>query len=126
MLIFPSPDELWGRLLTQLKSQDIFNVAPLGWATEGTWLPVALNECFLCSRYKTGSFFRPHFDGMYKNEFSECSIFTLTVYLNDDYEGGRLLFRAEDKDNKSAPDIAEKISGRIKVRACTAPLSHTA
>ena len=88
-------DALWRRILPHLKAEDIANLVPLGWATEGTWLPVALNECFLFSGYDPGAYFRPHFDGMYINPYGECSIFTLTVYLNDDFEGGRLLFRAE-------------------------------
>jgi len=39
-----------------------------------------------------GSFFKPHYDGMFKNEHGECSIFTITLYLNSDFEGGRLRF----------------------------------
>eukprot|EP01102_Stenamoeba_stenopodia_P010116 TRINITY_DN3011_c0_g1_i3.p1 TRINITY_DN3011_c0_g1~~TRINITY_DN3011_c0_g1_i3.p1 ORF type:complete len:669 (-),score=104.13 TRINITY_DN3011_c0_g1_i3:103-2109(-) len=55
------------------------------------------------------AFFKPHYDGMYKNQHGECSIFTVTLYLNDDYEGGRLLF-LDDAEVKSE-EIAERIKG---------------
>eukprot|EP01102_Stenamoeba_stenopodia_P014955 TRINITY_DN5046_c0_g1_i2.p1 TRINITY_DN5046_c0_g1~~TRINITY_DN5046_c0_g1_i2.p1 ORF type:complete len:785 (+),score=152.83 TRINITY_DN5046_c0_g1_i2:217-2571(+) len=102
---------IWRRILPHLKQKDIENVTPLGWATEGIWLPVMLNDCFLFSKYDEGSFFRPHYDGMYKNVYGECSIFTVTFYLNSDFDGGRLLF-LDDKDVKPE-DIPDRVKGLI-------------
>lgn len=58
------------------------------------FLKVGLNDCFLFTRYGTGKFFKPHFDGHYKNSRNQISIFSVTVYLNDveEGQGGNLIF----------------------------------
>ncbi len=62
---------------------------------EGVWKPVGLNECWLFSRYTQGQKFSPHFDGHYKNNHQQVSIYSVTLYLNDlaaDESGGHLIF----------------------------------
>jgi hypothetical protein len=83
---------IWSRLLPHLRETDVANVTPIGFATQGTWMPLGVNECLLFSRYEGGQFFRPHNDGMYQSFEGDCSIFTITIYLNDDYKGGRVKF----------------------------------
>jgi predicted 2-oxoglutarate/Fe(II)-dependent dioxygenase YbiX len=59
---------------------------------------VYLNSHFRFSRYNTGGQFPIHYDGTnYDNdrhaEFgSTKSVFTLNIFLNDDFEGGHTIF----------------------------------
>jgi hypothetical protein len=41
----------FSRVQPQLHYKDIENIKPLGWATEGLWLPNHVNDGFLFSRY---------------------------------------------------------------------------
>ena len=49
-------------------------------------------------RYKPGGQFRPHFDGPWIPEHDWASVYTVLVYLNDDFEGGHTTFLAEPED----------------------------
>jgi hypothetical protein len=75
-------------------SKELVGVKPMGWGAEGVWKPVGLNDCFLFTRYGTGQFFKPHFDGHYKNLSNQLSIYSVTLYLNDipNDAGGDLIF----------------------------------
>lgn len=83
---------IWARVLPHLKEADVANVTPVGFATQGTWLPIGVNECLLFSRYQNAQKFKAHNDGMYQSFEGDCSIFTITVYLNDNFEGGKVNF----------------------------------
>jgi len=83
---------LWPRIQQYLTPADIENIAPYGFGKEGIWLPVHLNEAFMISRYNPGSFFKAHYDGMYKRNMNEASVFTVTIYLNDNFVGGEVNF----------------------------------
>jgi len=87
---------LWPRIQRYLTPADIENIAPYGFGKEGIWLPVHLNEAFMISRYNTGSFFKAHYDGMYKRNMNEASVFTVTIYLNDNFVGGEVNFLDEN------------------------------
>jgi hypothetical protein len=91
-------DNVWNRLQPQMQFKDVHNITPLGFATEGLWLPSGMNQAFLFSRYKPGQYFKPHYDGMYKNMNQEVSIFTVTIYLNDDFQGGSVKFLRSRED----------------------------
>src|SRR5687767_10887949 len=56
-------------------------------------LPKNLNNCFVFSKYKQGTFFKPRYDRIFQKQRRECSVFTVTVYLNDNFKGGQLVFR---------------------------------
>ncbi|KAL9642562.1 hypothetical protein ABK040_011128 [Willaertia magna] len=90
-------NNLWNRLKYFIKNKDFNNMTPYGFNTQGIWIPVRLNNCFLFTKYKENTYFKTHYDGMYKNNLQECSIFTFTLYLNDNFKGGNLIFRDEDK-----------------------------
>jgi len=49
-----------------------------------------VGESFLVSRYVPGQYFAPHFDGRGSgmNNETQCSEFTVVVYLSDDFVGG--------------------------------------
>jgi len=52
---------------------------------------IGLNERFRYYRYEPGQSFALHYDGAYERGNGERSEFTFLIYLNDDFEGGRLL-----------------------------------
>ncbi|CAK9050337.1 unnamed protein product [Durusdinium trenchii] len=83
---------LYRRLLPHLRHRDLFLLQPMGFGAEGRWKPSGVNHCFRVSRYQPGEHFARHCDGMYTNDDGECSIYSLVIYLNDDYEGGWLEF----------------------------------
>ncbi|MCB9746596.1 MAG: 2OG-Fe(II) oxygenase [Alphaproteobacteria bacterium] len=53
---------------------------------------VGLNERLRVYRYQPGQYFKRHLDGAYHRGAKEFSIFTLLVWLNDDYQGGETRF----------------------------------
>lgn len=81
---------LWRRLAPLLMHKDIYLMQPMGYCAEGRWKPVGVNSCFRISRYLPGEHFAKHCDGMYANDEGECSIYSLILYLNDDFKGGEL------------------------------------
>jgi len=81
---------LWRRLAPHLLHRDIFLIQPMGYAAEGRWKPVGVNPCFRIGRYNEGEHFAAHRDGMYVNDNGESSIYSIVLYLNDDFEGGEL------------------------------------
>lgn len=81
---------LWRRLQPLLMHRDIYLLQPMGYCAEGRWKPVGVNPCFRISRYLPQEHFAKHRDGMYANNEGECSIYSLVLYLNADFEGGEL------------------------------------
>ncbi len=76
------------------RMQPLLDPDQSGWALEG------LNERFRVYRYQVGQRFRWHRDGHYERprrlgQPLSCSHFSLLLYLNDDFEGGRTEFRPE-------------------------------
>lgn len=88
----PLASTLYRRLAPALRHRDIFLLQPMGFGAEGRWKPSSVNPCFRISRYQEGEHFARHCDGMYTNDDGECSIYSLVIYLNDDFEGGDLEF----------------------------------
>ncbi|CAE7381270.1 unnamed protein product, partial [Symbiodinium pilosum] len=88
---------LYRRLAPHLVHRDVYLVQPMGFGAEGRWKPVGVNPCFRISQYKEGEHFATHCDGMYANDDDECSIYSLILYLNEDYEGGELEFTESGK-----------------------------
>lgn len=72
-----------------MKKEDI---KPMDFDNEGIWYPVRVNECFKFSKYLKGSFFKPHIDGLHLPHRHEVNIYTIIIYLNDDYKGGNTNF----------------------------------
>lgn len=56
------------------------------------FVPHAANERFRCYRYEPGQQFRAHHDGSYHRDANECSLLTLMVYLNENFDGGNTTF----------------------------------
>ncbi len=51
-------------------------------------MPASVNDCFRFSKYDVGGHFQPHMDGLYVSNRNCRSVFTLLIYLNDDFSGG--------------------------------------
>jgi prolyl 4-hydroxylase len=49
---------------------------------------VGANELLRCYRYAPGERFAPHLDGSFSRSEGERSLFTLMVYLTEDFQGG--------------------------------------
>lgn len=89
-------ENLWLHLQSHLTETEVVGWKPYGWASEGWWLPIGVNDVWVVSRYEPGQHFAPHRDGMYKDTTTgHMSIFTLTLYLGEsgqDFTGGDLVF----------------------------------
>ena len=67
-------------------------------AEEGGVRPVGLNERFRVYRYDPGQFFGAHRDGWYHRPGTcERSVYTVLLYLNDDFDGGETTFVAHHR-----------------------------
>jgi len=51
-----------------------------------------VNERMRYFRYRPGTWFRPYTDGSFERSDTERSLYTLIVYLSDDFEGGHTRF----------------------------------
>jgi prolyl 4-hydroxylase len=58
----------------------------------GSNVAIGLNELFRFYKYESGQRFKRHIDGSYIRNEREMSLFTLMIYLNDDFEGGETTF----------------------------------
>ncbi|EFC47938.1 predicted protein, partial [Naegleria gruberi] len=81
---------LWRRLKKFLV--DCNFMKPYGLDTDGYWIPIGVNECLRLSKYEPGNYFKPHTDGQFLRNDNERSIYTLLIYLNDDFKGGETEF----------------------------------
>lgn len=53
------------------------------------WVAVGLNERLRWYRYDPGQYFALHRDGAFARSEAERSLYTVMIYLNDDFTGGR-------------------------------------
>jgi predicted 2-oxoglutarate/Fe(II)-dependent dioxygenase YbiX len=53
---------------------------------------VGLNPLLRFQKYTQGQYFKPHQDAEIEFEDGTCTILTVQMYLNDDFEGGELVF----------------------------------
>ena len=57
-------------------------------------------KCFKFSKYQEGNEFQPHLDGPYAPNEDRSSIFTVVIFLNDDFQGGNTNFYKDSSPNK--------------------------
>ncbi|EFC35281.1 predicted protein, partial [Naegleria gruberi] len=67
-------------------------VTPFGVDSAGTWKACGVNEMMRFNKYQIGEYFKIHTDGQFKRNNNERSIYTLLIYLNDDFKGGETRF----------------------------------
>ena len=60
-----------------------------------TWRPCSLNQLWRFSRYSNGQSFPPHLDGHYLPAPGLESKVSVTLYLNDNFEGGHTIFYSD-------------------------------
>eukprot|EP00026_Physarum_polycephalum_P003215 Phypoly_transcript_03225.p1 GENE.Phypoly_transcript_03225~~Phypoly_transcript_03225.p1 ORF type:complete len:786 (+),score=88.51 Phypoly_transcript_03225:55-2412(+) len=89
--------KLFERLKAHFRRSDVDDARPYGFNIEGKWIPVGLNDVFKLSCYLEKSHFYKHYDGCFVVNDDCRSIFTLLVYLNNDYQGGSTRFAAPPK-----------------------------
>lgn len=122
---------LWQRMVPHLTAADVANVTPVGFGTEGIWVPVGLNDGFVLSKYSPGQYFKPHQDGLYINKNEEHSIFSVVIYLNQgsSFKGGNLNFvdrrddeeevKNNEKEEKEGEDKKDKRSSKKSKQSAT-------
>eukprot|EP01091_Cochliopodium_minus_P009855 TRINITY_DN2520_c0_g1_i1.p1 TRINITY_DN2520_c0_g1~~TRINITY_DN2520_c0_g1_i1.p1 ORF type:complete len:550 (-),score=139.63 TRINITY_DN2520_c0_g1_i1:318-1967(-) len=102
---------LWERMKPCFDENDFVCVRPMGFGNQGIWKPVRLNECFKFGRYKKGNHFSGHIDGPWIPTNDESSIFTVIIYLNEEFKGGETNFC--DKDTKKSHDQVKPKTGSV-------------
>jgi hypothetical protein len=75
-------------------------------ASTGYEMPPWAIDYFSIIRYQEGGFFRPHQDSIWQPNRQQRTI-TVIVYLNDDYEGGNLVFA--DRQMNIQPAIGDVV-----------------
>ncbi|KAJ3130245.1 hypothetical protein HK098_004292 [Nowakowskiella sp. JEL0407] len=89
-------DILWRRIISHLTREDFENVRPYGFgATKGTWAPAGVNPMIRFSKYNKGGHFQRHRDGGFVIHDDLRSIFTVLIFLNDDFMGGETTFYSD-------------------------------
>uniref|UniRef100_A0A6B2LBW9 F-box domain-containing protein n=1 Tax=Arcella intermedia TaxID=1963864 RepID=A0A6B2LBW9_9EUKA len=87
---------MWKTLEPHLTYEDVAGVVPFGYDNAGKWIPIGINECLRFSRYREGSYFKSHTDGHVALGEDHRSIFTIMVYMNDKFTGGKTTFFDDD------------------------------
>jgi hypothetical protein len=94
------------RLIPHLQLPDVKGMVPAGYHSEGTWiLPHELsmvNPCMRVSKYQPGQRFAKHRDNGFTFSDDFRSIYTVLLYLNDDFEGGETVFFDEKNNSRFA------------------------
>jgi len=107
--------EIYRRICGYLKPivitpEDSKNVGD-GFRLEGIWIPHSITPAWVFSRYLPGTHFGPHYDTPTVLNFSERSLQTLIIYLNDDFEGGHTNFLDDQKQPAESYDNSQYFTG---------------
>jgi hypothetical protein len=81
--------ELFQRLIPHLREEDYEGRIPLCFGHGGVWRPRSFNEVIKVMRYPDGGEFVEHRDGPWIPREDQASLFTVLIYLNQGFEGGR-------------------------------------
>jgi len=57
-----------------------------------TWKAIGLNECWRLAKYHPGDVFKGHTDAYFARNSQEMSLYTVNIYMNSGYKGGRTRF----------------------------------
>ncbi len=69
------------------------NIKPCGFGTDGEWKFDSINECFRYNQYISPSIgFKAHRDATFIENEDTRSIFSILIYLNDNFSGGDTVF----------------------------------
>jgi len=79
------------------RNKEFVNVKPFGLHCHGTWLPAEMSKITKFAKYGPQQRFLPHMDNCLVLNENMRSIFTLLIYLNDDFEGGATHFHLRNE-----------------------------
>eukprot|EP00906_Rhabdomonas_costata_P016096 RCo023094 len=80
--------QLFDRLAHDMEDSDYAGRIPMCFGHGGVWVPCGLNECIKVVRYDPYGHFGLHRDGPWIPREDQGSLFTLVVYLNENFVGG--------------------------------------
>ncbi|EFC49721.1 P4Hc domain-containing protein [Naegleria gruberi] len=93
-------DLIFNRLKNKIDLDQIGkSIAPYGLDSRGRWVACGVNECMRFSKYEKGEYFKIHTDGQFRRSENERSIYTLLIYLNQDFNGGETKFFSDPNDD---------------------------
>jgi len=103
-VMWQTQEEVWKPIYERIKdhidqSFELWNM---------NWTPYGLNERFRFYKYEGNQVFNRHYDGSYPRSNRDMSIFTLIVYLTDDFEGGHTTFFPWPKPKSGPAEVAVK------------------
>jgi prolyl 4-hydroxylase len=87
---------LWKRIHPVIYDRDLENVRPSGFGVSGYWTPIGFNSLFRFSVYGQDELFKKHQDAGYCENNSCRSVWSVVIYLNDDFKGGETTFYSYD------------------------------
>ncbi len=93
-------DLIWKRIIPIFQKSDLNNVTPSYKGSEGKWIATSVNPCFRFSKYSGHGKFSRHKDGGYDISTEHRSIFSLIVYLSQDFDGGQTKFYSFDPESQ--------------------------
>jgi hypothetical protein len=104
---------LWKRINKIIRKDHLeMNFSPIGFNTSGFWEPCRVNECFRISKYESPSKgFASHFDNQFTTSFDEKSVFSLIIYLNEEFKGGETVIYEENLLNVDKEIVSETFEG---------------
>ncbi|CAF3252277.1 unnamed protein product [Rotaria sp. Silwood2] len=104
---------LWQRLrLSNGITKLVSNKKPLGFNVQGDWELSGVNKATRSNKYRQDEHFAPHKDAQYAPNGDERSLFSLVIYLNDNYKQGETKFyfpKVTPKFDTKGLTIAEEI-----------------
>jgi len=77
---------------------------------EGTWVPYAMNQKLLLSRYLDGGHFSPHTDGTTVVDFNRRTFYSCVLFLNDSPWGGHTRIYSDAQMGK---ELVKDSEGRL-------------
>lgn len=93
------------------------DIRPCGFGTQGKWVPDHINPCFRFNQYIGPSIgFTPHRDATYIRNEDLRSIFTVLIYLNDDFEGGTTSFHKSITKRTKEMRVCDEMKAGSKLR----------
>jgi predicted 2-oxoglutarate/Fe(II)-dependent dioxygenase YbiX len=113
-------------VLTRFLIERISKVIPLFLEREAPAAFAGLNPLLRFNVYNTGSFFKEHMDGTFHSPLhSTLSLYTMILYLNDDFKGGETVLHLDgEKQMSIKPEVGKVLilDQRIKHEGRTVTL----
>lgn len=107
-----------------LQDSHLETIRPCGFGTRGKWVPDHINSCFRFNQYIGPSIgFTPHRDATYIRNEDLRSIFTILIYLNDDFVGGTTSFHKSLTKRSKDMRVCDEMAAGSTLRMTFVPKS---